>query len=359
MYRRHRIKFDLKSFSKINLGKSIFLGLLGLTLAVVLVFAWYSRDLPDPGKVQRKTGFSSEILDRTGKTILYDVFTDQDRKYTAFADIPAYLKNATIAVEDKDFYKHQGFDPLAFPRIIKNVILNHRLIGGSTLTQQLVKMLLLTNERSISRKIREFVLALRIEKTYTKDEILQMYLNEAPYGGTAVGVAAAAQTYFGKDVKDLTLTECIILAGLPQSPSRYSPYSSNNKAYIPRAKEVARRMREDNYISKEVEQQVDSELEKQVFVGLGSSKIKAAHFVMYVKQLLEEKYGANVLDQGGLKITTSLDWDLQQKAEMTVKEEVDKVSKSLNISNGASVILDTNSGEILSMVGSKNFFDKT
>ncbi len=359
MYRRHRIKINFGFFSKINLGKVLFLGLLGLTLVVILVFAWYSRDLPDPGKIQRRTGFSSEILDRTGKTILYDVFTDQDRKYTAFADMPIYLKNATIAIEDKDFYKHQGFDPLAFPRILKNVLLNQRLIGGSTLTQQLVKMLLLTNERSLSRKIREFVLALRIEKTYSKDEILQMYLNEAPYGGTAVGVSAAAQIYFGKDVKDLNLTESVALAGLPQAPSRYSPYSGNNKAFLPRAKEVARRMKEDGYITAEVERQVNGELDKLVFVGLGSNKIKAPHFVMYVKQLLEEKYGANVLDQGGLKITTSLNWDLQQKAQLAVKEEVDKVSKSLNIGNGASIILDTNTGEILSMVGSKDFFDKT
>ncbi len=343
---------------KINIGKIILFGLLGITLVVVLVFWWFGRDLPDPTKVQRKSGFSSEILDRTGKVILYDVFTDQDRKFVPISEIPDYLRKATISIEDKEFYSHRGFDPMAFLRIIKNVVVSHRLIGGSTLTQQLVKMLLLTNERSVSRKVREFMLALRIEKTFTKDEILQMYLNEAPYGGTAVGVAAASQIYFGKEPKDLTLTECVLLAGLPQSPSRYSPYaSSNNKSYLPRAKEVARRLREDGMITKEMEVQVNSELDKIQFRGLGSNKIKAAHFVMYVKQELEDKYGSSILDTGGLKVTTSLDWEMQQKAEATVKEEVDKVSKSLNISNGASVILDTNNGEILSMVGSKDFFD--
>lgn len=360
MYRRHQFRWIKPGGLKLNLGKLLFFGLIGLTLLVVIVFAWFSRGLPDPTKVQRTTGFSTEILDRTGKTILYDVFTDQDRKFTPLQEVPDYLKKATIAIEDKEFYSHQGFDPLAFLRIIKNVILKRRLIGGSTLTQQLVKMILLTNERSISRKVREFMLSVRIEKTFTKDEILQMYLNEAPYGGTAVGVAAASQIYFGKEPKDLSLTECVLLAGLPQSPSRYSPYSgSNNKAYLPRAKEVARRMKEDGVITKEMEAQVDTELETIQFRGLGSNKIKAPHFVMYIKQLLEEKYGASILETGGLKVTTTLDWDLQQKAEKAVKEEVDKVSTSLNIKNGASIMLNTATGEIMTMVGSKDFFDKT
>lgn len=357
MYRKRHLNLR-PLLSKYNWGKIIFFGLVGFSLLMVIVFAWYSRGLPDPGKVQRQSGFSTEILDRTGETVLYDVITDQDRRFTPLSDVPQSLKDATISIEDKDFYKHKGFDPLAIPRIIKNVIVNRRLIGGSTITQQLVKTVLLTNERKISRKIREFVLSVRIEKTYSKDEILQMYLNEVPYGGGTAGVAAAAEQYFGKEVKDLNLTESIVLAGLPQSPSRYSPYIGEPLAYVPRAKEVARRMYEDEKITKEVEQQVVSELGKVAFRGLGA-KIKAPHFVMYVKQLLEDKYGTNILDVGGLKVTTSLDWALQEKSEHTVKEEIDKVASSLNISNGASVILDTNTGEILSMVGSKDFFDKT
>lgn len=357
MYRRRKLNTLLNGLPKVNIGKVIFFGLLGATLFVVLIFAWFSRGLPDPTKVQRKSGFSTEILDRTGKVILYDVYTDQDRKFTPLSEIPDYLRKATISIEDKDFYKHQGFDPLAFLRIAKNVVTRQRLIGGSTLTQQLVKMLLLTNERSVSRKIREFMLALRIERTFSKDEILQMYLNEAPYGGTAVGVAAASQIYFGKEPKDLTLTESVLLAGLPQSPTRYSPYSGKDKAYLPRAKEVARRLREDGMITKEMETQVLSELEKIQFRGLGSNKIKAPHFVMEIKQQLEDKYGSSILETGGLKVTTSLDWEVQQKAEAIVKEEIDKVTASLNIKNGSSVILDTHTGEILSMVGSKDFFD--
>ncbi len=358
MYRRHRFNFKNGFGLKINIGKWLFFGLLGGTVVVALIFAWFSRGLPEPTKVQRNSGYSTEILDKTGKTILYDVFTDQDRKFTPLSEVSGYLTQATIAIEDKNFYNHQGFDPMSALRIVKNVFTEQRLIGGSTLTQQLVKMLLLTNERSLSRKIREFMLALRIEKTYSKDEILQMYLNEAPYGGTAVGVAAAAQIYFGKEPMDLSLAESVLLAGLPQSPSRYSPYSgSNKKAYLPRAKEVARRLREDNVITKEMEAQVGIELDNIQFKGMSSNKIKAPHFVMYVKQLLEEKYGPSILETGGLKVTTSLDWELQQKAELSVREEVDKVTSTLNIKNGSSVMLNTTTGEILTMVGSKNFFD--
>lgn len=339
-----------------NIGKVIFLGLVAATLLVVGIFAFFSIGLPDPGKVKRDTGFSTVITDRTGKVVLYDLYTDQDRKYVDFANVPKTLINATVAVEDKNFYTHQGFDPLAYLRIVKNVILNHRLIGGSTLTQQLVKQVLLTKDRNITRKIKEFILALKIEKQYSKDEILRMYLNESPYGGNAIGVAAAAQQYFGKDVQDLDLTESVILAGLPQSPSNYYPYGQNSKAYVPRAEEVARRMQEDGYITKDQEKQVDDQLGKVVFKGLGST-INAPHFVMYIKQQLEDMYGPSVLQSGGYKVITSLDWDLQQKAQAIVKEEIDKVSKSLNISNGASMILDTNTGEILSMVGSKDYFD--
>ncbi len=358
MYRRKTL-VSFKWLTKINWGAWLFFSLVAVTVSVVVVFAWYGRNLPDPGKVKRESGFSTQILDRTGKEVLYDVFEDKDRKFVSIADVPKFLKDATVAIEDKDFYKHRGFDPMAALRIAKNLVTRGRLIGGSTLTQQLVKNVLLTQERSLPRKIKEFMLSLRIEKNYSKEEILQMYFNETPYGGTAWGVAAASQQYFGKEVKDLTLTESVILAGLPQAPSRYSPYvSGNSKAFIPRATDVARRMREDGYITKEQETQVLSELNKVAFKGKGT-KISAPHFVMFVKQKLEEMYGPSVLESGGLKVITSLDWDLQQKAEAIVKSEVDKVTGSLNIKNGSSVNMDTNTGEILSMVGSKSYFEAT
>lgn len=354
-WRKFRFNFG---FLKDNWPKLLFFGLIFSTLLVVGVIAVFSIGLPDPGNIKKDKGYSTVITDRTGENILYDLYIDEDRKYVDFASLPQTLKDATVAIEDKDFYKHQGFDPMAFLRILKNLVINRRLIGSSTLTQQLVKQVLLSNERTVTRKIKELILSLKIEKKYSKDEILRMYLNESPYGGNIIGVAAAAQQYFGKEVSELTLTESVILAGLPQAPSRYYPYGDNNKAYVTRATEVARRMREDGYITKDQETQVVSELETVAFKGL-STKINAPHFVMYVKSLLEEMYGTNVLESGGYKVVTTLDWDLQKKAESAVKEEVDKVTVSLNITNGASVTMDTNTGEILSMVGSKDYFDNS
>lgn len=360
--RYRRRKFRLLYLPKINLRFNWGKGLFGLVVFGFLAFAglifWFSRDLPDPTKIVRHSGYSSVILDRTGKEVLYDLYVDQNRKFTPLSDVPDYLRKATIATEDKDFYKHGGFDPLAFFRIVKNLIISRRLIGGSTLTQQLVKNVLLTNERTITRKIREFVLALRIEKRFTKDEILQMYLNEAPYGGTARGVASAAEMYFGKEARDLNLVESVILAGIPQAPTRYSPLlSSNSKAYITRAREVARRMREDGYIDATTEKQVVDLLDKTTFRS-NTTSLRAGHFVMYVKQQLDDLFGPGIMDVGGLKVTTTLDLPLQQVAEKIVAEEIAKVEKSLQISNGASVIINPNNGEILSMVGSRGYFDK-
>ncbi|MBI3954626.1 transglycosylase domain-containing protein [Candidatus Collierbacteria bacterium] len=322
-----------------------------------MLFFWYSRGLPDPSRVIRKSGFSTVIMDRDGEERLYDLYVDENRQFTPLSEIPDSLKKATIAIEDKDFYQHSGFDPLGYLRIVKNIIWRRRVIGGSTLTQQLVKNVLLTNERKVSRKIRELLLALRIERQFSKDEILQMYLNEAPYGGTAWGVASAAEMYFDKKVNELSLTESIILAGMPQAPSRYSPYNGDKKAYIGRATDVVRRMREDGFITTTEEKEVMDNLDKVEFKKPGST-IKAAHFVMYVKKQLEEMFGPGVLESGGLEVVTSLDWKLQESAEMIVAEEIAKVEKSLNISNGASIMIDAVSGEILSMVGSRNFFDE-
>ncbi len=358
-YRRRRFRLPtLPAFTKrLNWGKLVFLAVILGTLSFVGLVVWFSRDLPDPNKIVRRTGFSSVILDRTGAEVLYDLYEDQNRKFTPLVGVPDYLKNATIAIEDKDFYKHSGFDPLASVRILKNVIFSQRLIGGSTLTQQLVKMILLTNERTLTRKMREFILALRIERRFTKDEILQMYLNEAPYGGAARGVAAAAEMYFGKEASELNLVESAILAGIPQAPSRYSPFlSKDSRAYVTRAREVARRMREDGYIDASTEKQVVDALETVEFKA-NSTSLKAGHFVMYVKERLTEMLGPGILEAGGLKVTTTLDLPLQEAAEKIVAEEIAKVEKTLLISNGASIILDPKNGQILSMVGSRGYFD--
>lgn len=343
--------------SKANLGKIAFFGAAGGVVLVLILFLWVSRNLPDPNQVQRKSGYSTVILDRESEEVLFDLYVDENRKFTPIEEVPEYFKQATVAVEDKDFYEHQGFDLMGMARGFLRLFTTGRAQGGSTITQQLVKNTLLTSERTIVRKIKEFVLAVRIESRFSKDEILQMYFNETPYGGTAWGVAAAAEMYFDKEVSELDLMECVVLAGLPQSPTRYSPYGRNPEAYVARATVVVRRMEEDGYISEEVEAEVLKGLPEIEFQVLGTS-IHAGHFVMHVRGLLEEMYGSEMLDQGGWKITTTLDWDLQSEAEEIVAKEINKVNDSLHITNGASVIMDTNSGEVLSMIGSKDFFDE-
>lgn len=287
--------------------------------------------------------------------MLYDIYGDQNRTYVDLKDIPKTLQQATIAIEDKDFYKNEGFSVTGFLRgIILDPILRQRVTGGSTITQQLVKNALLTSERTIPRKIKEIILAVQVDRKYTKDQILELYLNVAPYGGTNVGVETASEQYFGKKAKDLNLLESAILAGLPQSPSYYSPYGENPKAFIGRAKSVLRRMREDGYITKPQEQKALSQLPVVKFLEKTQS-IKAAHFSFYVRKLLIDKFGENLVEQGGLTINTTMDYKLQQTAEKIVREEVQN-SRNLKVGNGAAVVLDPNNGEILAMVGSKDFF---
>lgn len=323
--------------------------------ATIGVFAWYAKDLPNPAKVQRKSGFSTIIYDRNGK-VLYDIFADQNRVPIEINDIPKTLEQATVAVEDKDFYKHQGYSYKGMIRAFFQILFFRNLQGGSTLTQQLVKNVLLTQERTLPRKIKEFILAVQIERKYTKEQILQMYLNEAPYGGTIWGVEVAAENYFGKKARDLTLSEAAFLAGLPQNPSNYSPYVSESKAYIDRSKHVLRRMREDGYITKAQEEAANGEIANMKFSSENAS-FKAPHFVMYVKKKLEEQFGTEMVEKGGLRVTTTLDLNIQDEAEKIVKEEVDKLT-ALKVSNGAAVAIDPRSGEILMMVGSKDYNDE-
>jgi 1A family penicillin-binding protein len=356
--RRRRLKHFGRSYERskilVKYAKLAFIGVIVLFLASFVVFPLFAFNLPSPDKVVRREGFSTKILDRNGK-VLYDIFSDERRTPVSLGDVPEYLKQATIAIEDKNFYKHQGFDPIGMLRGFSRIFTRGYAQGGSTLTQQLVKNVLLTPERSIFRKIKEFILAVQIERRYSKDEILQMYLNEAPYGGTAWGVVSASETYFGKKVQDLTLVESAILAGLPQRPSTYSPYSSTPDAYVGRTQEVLRRMREDGYVTNEQEESARAEIENVVFQERGAS-FKAPHFVQYVEKILEERYGTNVVEQGGLRVTTTLDLDLQEKAQSIVSEEIAKVEK-LHITNGGAVVLNPETGEILAMVGSKAFND--
>lgn len=339
------------------------LGFLGLVVlgivAFLALFAWYSRELPKPGEVVRKEGFSSKIYDRDGN-LLYDLFEEERRNPVDISQIPENLKNATVAIEDKDFYKHGGFDFLTILRIPYNLLFKQRVVGGSTLTQQLIKNVLLTNERTFIRKFKELVLSIQIERKFTKDQILAMYLNEAPYGGNGWGVGTAVEMYFNKPISELSLLESAFLAGLPQRPSVYSPYSGalddNDKPYWQmRTHAVLTAMKENGYITQAAYQDAISSIENLKFER-AASEIKAPHFVFYVRSQLESMFGEEVVSRGGLKVTTSLDWRLQEKAQTAVTQEVESVAK-YKISNGASLAMNPQTGEILAMVGSKNYFD--
>lgn len=343
-------RWKMKTWSTIGVI-AFFLFVAG-TLFTGLLFAWYARDLPRPDKVVRSEGLSTVVLDRTGEK-LYDIFEDQNRILVKWEDIPQSLKDATIAVEDKDFYKHQGLSRTGIIRAVVNIFIFRNLQGGSTLTQQLVKNVLLTTERTLPRKIKEAILAIQIERKYSKDEILRMYLNEAPYGGTAVGVEAASEYYFGKPARELSLVESAIIAGLPQSPSRYSPFTGDPKAYVGRSQHVLRRMREDGYISAIQETGSREQLAKVQF-SKGDTGLRAPHFVAYVRELITQKFGEKLVGAGGLTVTTTLDWKLQEKAQAAVFEEVEK-AKKLKVGNGAAVVMDPKTGEILAMVGSKDY----
>lgn len=356
--RRSRLRVGRRTrlFWLSRLTTLAFIGLICLVFLTAILFVWYSRDLPRPGKLTSSNkSQSTRIFDKSG-TLLYSVYSQENRVYVPLSDITKTLVQATISIEDKDFYKNQGFSLMGYVRAVRGMILYRNLAGGSTITQQLVKNALLSSERTLPRKIKEFILSVQVDRKYSKDQVLELYLNAVSYGGTAVGVEAASQQYFGKSVKDLTLVESAIIAGLPQLPSYYSPLGSNPKAYIDRTKDVLRRMREDDSITSADEKKAVSELPSVAFVSKNQG-IRAAHFVFYVKEQLIKQFGEDTVEHGGLQVTTSLDYKLQEQAEKIVKEEVDN-AKSLKVGNGASLAMDVKTGQILAMVGSKDYFDE-
>ncbi len=312
------------------------------------------RELPNPEKLlNHEPIISTKIYDRKGQ-LLFTIFNgSQKRSFVKLSDIPNHVKQATIAIEDKDFYKHPGFSSKAIIRAAWKNIFNNSLQGGSTITQQLVKNVFLTSERTFKRKIKEIILSIQMELIFSKDDILQMYLNEVPYGGTAYGIEEASQMYFNKSVKDLNLAEAALLAGLPAAPTRFSPFGVNPKLAEERQHQVLSRMVEDNYISEEEAEKAENEPLK--FTSQ-TTDIKAPHFVMYVKDLLVEKYGQKMVEQGGLRVITSLDLDIQEFAQQTVASEVAKL-KNMNVGNGAALVTKPPTGEILAMIGSKDYFD--
>jgi penicillin-binding protein 1C len=325
-----------------------------ICLFVICLFVYLFRDLPSPTKLNSPSlPASTSILDRNGK-LLYEIYAEKNRTPIKLTDLPDYVKQATIASEDKNFYRHHGFDFGGIARAAYNIVFHQTLQGGSTITQQLVKNSLLTPQRTWKRKIRETVLTFLTEVIYSKDKILEMYLNQTPYGGTAWGIEAATQTYFGKHAQDLSLAEAALIIGLPASPTRFSPFGAHPELAKDRQKRVLEQMAAGGFITTE---QKDAALNEKLNYAPPATMIKAPHFVLYVKELLVDKYGLKTVEQGGLKVTTTLDLDLQTFSQQAVASEVAKLNK-LKISNGAALVTNPKTGEILSMVGSKNYFDQ-
>ena len=344
-----------KYLYKISLLKLryFFSGVLITLMMVFLVQTYYFvKQLPSPmtiGKVNYP--LSTHIYDRNGK-LLYEIYRSQNRTPISLKNLPSYVSQATIAIEDKNFYRHSGVALISgILRAVKENILNKKLQGGSTITQQLVKSALLSPEKTVIRKVKEIILALWTEKIYTKDKILEMYLNQVPYGGSSYGIEEASKTYFGKSAKNLTIDEAALLAGLPQAPSIYSPYN-NPEAALRRRNEVLQAMKDQGYIDEKSKIKYQN-VKMEVLPPMTS--IRAPHFVFYTKSMLEEMYGISTVEEGGLKVTTTLDINIQEEAEKILQEELDKISY-LNVTNGAILVTRPSTGEILAMVGSKDYF---
>ncbi|HUD44463.1 MAG TPA: transglycosylase domain-containing protein [Patescibacteria group bacterium] len=344
---------NVRFWSKVT--KYFFFLLLALVIATPLLFLWYSRDLPAPGTlVNAKYSDATHIYDRNG-ILLYSVYQDENRTYVKLGEISKYLQEGTISIEDKDFYKNIGFSPIAYLRVVKNFVTGNGLGGGSTISQQLAKIVGLNDSsRTLSRKIKELILAIQINQIYSKDQILEMYLNNIPYGGSSVGIEAAAETYFGVHASDLDIGEAAFLAGLPQSPTTYSPFSGN-KYYLDRTQAVLTQMLNDGYITQKQATDGMAEIKNYTF-SQKEGGIKAPHFVMYVKKLLADQFGEQAVETGGLQVTTTLDYNIEQQAEKIVNTEVAGL-KDYHVTNGAAMVTDPKTGEILAMVGSEDYFD--
>lgn len=322
-----------------------------LFIFLPLLFYSFLQSLPHPSALtQRQIPQTTKIYDRNG-ILLHQIYSQQNRTIIPLSEIPESLKQATIAIEDKHFYIHPGFDVTAIFRALRENMSGRSFQGASTITQQLIRSSLLTNEVTLTRKIKEAFLAAWAERLYSKDEILEMYFNQIPYGGTAWGVQAASELYFGKDVSELTLSESAFLAGITSAPTTYSPFGVHKDLWKVRQREVLEQMVELDYISKE---QAQDALSETLAFQEQPIPYKAPHFVEYVKDVLAKEYGLAMVERGGLIVRTSLDLSVQDVAQQIVTEEVTQDSY-LNLHNGAALVTDPKNGDILAMVGSKDF----
>lgn len=344
-------------FQKIKIQKRFIILIVFFTILIsfLLFYIFIIKPLPSPTELTQKTPqISTKIYDRNG-VVLYKIYKDQNRTLVPLSQIPIHVRLATLAAEDAEFYNHPGFSIKGISRALLQDIQNGSLQGGSTITQQLVKNVLLTPERTFTRKLKELVLSIEVETTYTKDQILELYLNQVSFGGTSYGIQEASQEFFGKNVEELSLSESAFLAGLPKSPTAFSPYGATPELGTIRQQEVLHLMVVNKFITQEQGNMAKSE--KLKFLS-HKDTIKAPHFVMYIRSLLVQKYGEEMVEKGGLEVMTSLDLKTQEMAEKIVKDEVEKL-KGLHVNNGDALVVNPQTGEILAMVGSADYFDSS
>ncbi len=357
--RRIEYYFKHTSKPKIALAMLKWLAFLLLVLCILALgmFFYYTYDLPRPEKFTENPFIqSTKIYDRTGKVLLYDIYGEEKREIVPFDKISDNLKHAILTSEDSRFYEHSGIDLMA---IIRSVLIDLKLrsatTGASTITQQLIRSVYLTNQKTLQRKVREVVLSIELERRYSKDQIFEWYLNQIPFGQNAYGAEAAAQTYFNKPASDLSVAQAAVLTALVPAPSWYSPYGSHKEQLLARKDFILDRMHQLGYLD---QQQWEAAKQEAIIFSEKITPIKAPHFVMYVKLYLEEKYGQDYLQQKGLKVYTTLDWDLQEHTEQVVRE-ADKTNVTFNANNTAVVVIDPKTGEILTLLGSKDYFQKS
>ncbi len=352
-------RFWLKRGSREILIDVLIFGFAGLILLMAAVLIWLSTlEIPDLSSFEeRRVLQSTKIYDRTGEIMLYDLHQDVRRTVVPFDQISPFIKNATVAIEDDQFYSHFGLDIKAIIRAaVSNVQEGGLGQGGSTITQQVIKNSVLQREKTFTRKAKEAILALKLEQLKTKDEILEIYLNESPYGGTIYGIEEASRAFFKTSAKDLTIGEAAYLAAIPQAPTYLSPHGNNRDALDARQKTVLEKMRSNGFIT--VEEFEAAKAEKVEFESQIVSGIKAPHFVMYVREQLAEKYGEEALAERGFKVVTTLNYELQEAAEKIVAEKVAINTESYNASNAGLVATDPKTGDLLVMVGSKDYFSE-
>lgn len=334
--------------------------IIGIFLVVSATAFWVATmKIPDLSSLgERKIIQSTKIYDRTGQIILWDIHENIQRTIVPQENISRHVKNATVAIEDSSFYQHKGIDIAGIVRALSVNLFSGDINkqGGSTISQQLVKNTLLTTEKTFTRKIKEIILTLKLEKSFSKDVILELYLNEIPYGGSNYGVEAASRNFFGKSASDITLTEAAYLASLPKAPTYYSPYGNNRDQLEQRKNLVLNKMAELGFITEEEKEQAQKEEVK--FINKDQNSLKAPHFSIFIRSYLEKKYGKDLVEQGGLRVITTIDYNLQQKAEDISKKYSKENKEKFNATNNGVIAIDPKTGQILVMVGSKDYFNQ-